>query len=138
MYDSPDTRTLESAPEVTARDGSTVRPLCRISNLGSFAHFQLEAGETSTAVSHKTVQEIWYIISGAGSMWRRQGGDAPETVELAPGVCLTIPLGTVFQFRASDGTGEPLRIVAVTMPPWPLDSDDEARPERGPWTPTVP
>jgi mannose-6-phosphate isomerase-like protein (cupin superfamily) len=138
MYDSPDTRTLESAPELTAPDGSTVRPLCRITGLGSFAHFQLEAGETSTAVSHRTVQEIWYIIGGAGCMWRQQEGDEPATVELAPGVCLTIPRGTTFQFRASDDTGEPLRIVAATMPPWPLDGDDEGRPQRGPWTPTVP
>jgi mannose-6-phosphate isomerase-like protein (cupin superfamily) len=122
MYDSPDTRTLESAPEVTAPDGSTVRPLCR----------------TSTAVSHRTVQEIWYIISGAGCMWRQQEGGEPTTVELAPGVCLTIPPGTTFQFRASDDTREPLRIVAVTMPPWPLDGDDEALLQRGPWTPTVP
>ena len=109
MHDSPDTRTLENAPEVTAPDGSTVRPLCRITGLGSFAHFQLEAGEISTAVSHRTVQEIWYIIGGAGCMWRQQEGDEPATVELAPGVCLTIPLGTTFQFRASDDTGEPLR-----------------------------
>ena len=113
-------------------------PLCRITGLGSFAHFQLEAGETSTAVSHRTVQEIWYIIGGAGCMWRQQEGHEPATVELAPGVCLTIPLGTTFQFRASDGTGEPLRVVAVTMPPWPLDRDDEARLQQGPWTPSVP
>jgi mannose-6-phosphate isomerase-like protein (cupin superfamily) len=138
MDDSPDTRTLENAPEVTAPDGSTVRPLCQITGLGSFAHFQLEAGETSTAVSHRTVQEIWYVVGGAGCIWRQQEGDEPTTVELASGVCLTIPVGTTFLFRASDDTGEPLRVVAVTIPPWPLDSDDEARPQRGPWTPTVP
>jgi len=138
MYDSPHTRTLEGAPELIAPDGSTVRPLCQITGLGSFAHFQLEAGETSTAVSHRTVQEIWYVIGGAGCMWRQQDGGEPATVELAPGVCLTIPLGTTFQFRASDDTGEPLRIVAVTMPPWPLDGDNEAQPQRGPWASTVP
>ena len=71
-------------------------------------------------------------------MWRQQEGDEPTTVELASGVCLTIPFGTTFQFRASDDTGEPLRVVAVTIPSWPLDSDDEARPQRGPWTATVP
>src|SRR2546421_3153397 len=81
MDHSPATRTLQSAPELTAPDGSTVRPLCRITSLGSFAHFQLEAGETSTAVSHRTVQEVWYIIDGAGCMWRQQGsvtGHAPH------------------------------------------------------------
>jgi mannose-6-phosphate isomerase-like protein (cupin superfamily) len=65
-------------------------------------------------------------------MWRRQG-EREETVELEPGVCLTIPLGTRFQFRA--GAAEPLKIVAVTMPPWP--GPEEAVPVEGPWTPTM-
>jgi len=42
---------------------------------------------------------------------------------------VTIPLGTSFQFRAGP---EGLRVVAVTVPPWPGDPA-EARPERGPW-----
>jgi len=132
--DAPDTLSLASAPAVRAPDGSLVRPLCRITGLGSFAHFKLEPGETAKAVSHATVQEIWYVIGGRGAMWRRQEGRDPVTVDLAPGVCLTIPLGTAFQFRAHQA-GEPLAVVAVTMPPWPLDRDDEARPEQGPWVP---
>jgi mannose-6-phosphate isomerase-like protein (cupin superfamily) len=138
VYDAPDTQLLASAPEVAAPDGSRVRPLCRIAGLGSFAQFRLEPGEISRAVSHATVQEIWYITGGTGLMWRHQEGRDPVTVELAPGVCLTIPLGTAFQFRADDG-GEPLAAVAVTMPPWPLDheDEDEARPEQGPWPPAL-
>jgi mannose-6-phosphate isomerase-like protein (cupin superfamily) len=138
MHDEPDTQSLEEAPEVTAPDGSKVRPLCRVAGLGSFAHFQLEPGEIAKAVSHATVQEIWYVLGGSGRMWRRQEAQEPTIVDLRPGVCLTIPLGTAFQFRA-DGArgGEPLRVVAVTMPPWPLDSADEARPEQGPWAPAL-
>jgi mannose-6-phosphate isomerase-like protein (cupin superfamily) len=132
MYDLPDTQSLASAPLVTAPDGSLVRPLCRLTGLASFAHFQLEPGETARAVSHATVQEIWYIVGGRGLMWRQQEGHAPVMAELRPGVCLTIPLRTAFQFRADD-TGEPLTVVAVTMPPWPLDDAQEARPEQGPW-----
>jgi mannose-6-phosphate isomerase-like protein (cupin superfamily) len=134
MYDAPDTLSLDNAPETIAPDGSTVRPLCQISGLGSFAHFQLELGEVASAVSHATVQEIWYIVGGAGRMWRRQQGRDPAIVGLRPGVCLTIPLGTAFQFRA-DSPDEPLQVVAATMPPWPAGSEDEARPEQGPWTP---
>jgi mannose-6-phosphate isomerase-like protein (cupin superfamily) len=133
MYDPPDCRTLESADEVSAPDGSKVRPLCHIASLGSLAHFQLEPGEITKAVSHATVQEIWYVIGGAGQIWRRQGDGEPTIVELHPGICLTIPLATTFQFRANDD-GEPLRVIAATMPPWPLDSEHEARPEQGPWT----
>jgi mannose-6-phosphate isomerase-like protein (cupin superfamily) len=132
MNEKPEYRLLDDAVEVTAPDGSVVKPLCRIAGCGSFAHFQLEPGEVAKAVSHATVQEIWYVIGGSGWMWRRHEGHE-ETVPLHPGVCLTIPLGTAFQFRA-DAAAEPLRVVAATMPPWPVGSEDEARLEDGPWT----
>jgi mannose-6-phosphate isomerase-like protein (cupin superfamily) len=136
MTETLDTRLLPEAPVVTAPDGSAVRPLCRITGAGSFAHFELQPGEVARAVSHATVQEIWYVIAGAGQMWRRLGG-AECTVVLRPGVCLTIPLGTAFQFRAADGD-QRLQVVAVTMPPWPAGSTTEARFEHGPWQATQP
>lgn len=56
-----------------------------------------------------------------------------EIVDLHPGVCLTIPLGTHFQFRSlSDG---PLAAIGVTMPPWP--GDGEAVRVSGNWEPTL-
>jgi mannose-6-phosphate isomerase-like protein (cupin superfamily) len=136
MHESPVTQCLENAPALIAPDGSTVRPLCRLGGLGSFAHFQLEPGEVAKAVSHATVQEIWYIIGGAGRMWRRHEGHEPTTENLQPGICLTIPLRTAFQFRA-DNPDEPLQVVAVTMPPWPAGSEEEARPEEGCWMPVL-
>jgi mannose-6-phosphate isomerase-like protein (cupin superfamily) len=78
------------------------------------------------------VEEIWFILSGRGQMWRRQNEGA-EIVDLSAGVCLTIPLGTHFQFRSLGQ--EPLRAVAVTMPPWP--GDDEAVIVAGEWQPTI-
>lgn len=80
------------AAVVTAPDGSTVRPLGALAGLASFATFELAAGQVSAAVSHRTVAEIWYVIAGAGEMWRRQGG-REEVTGLEPGVCLTVPLG---------------------------------------------
>lgn len=136
MHEPPITQSLENAPVLIAPDGSTVRPLCHLGGLGSIAHFQLEPGEIAKAVSHATVQEIWYIIGGAGRMWRQQEGNEPTTVDLRPGICLTIPLGTAFQFRA-DSPDQPLQVVAVTMPPWPAASEQEARPEQGCWTPVL-
>lgn len=114
------TTTLPADPTVTAPDGSDVRVLLRLSG-GSMAHFQLAAGAVSKAVRHRTVEEIWYVLGGRGQMWRRQG-EREETVDLAPGSCLTIPVGTAFQFRA--GEDGPLAAVAITMPPWP--GEDEA------------
>jgi mannose-6-phosphate isomerase-like protein (cupin superfamily) len=126
------TKRLPAARDAIAPDGSDVRVLLGL-KAGSMAHFELSPGEVSTAVSHRTVEEIWLVLSGRGEMWRRQGG-SEEVVPLEAGVCLTIPLGTHFQFRASEEGA--LRIVGVTMPPWP--GDGEAVPVDGKWRPTVP
>ena len=122
-----DTRPFSQTRDAVAPDGSDVRILLRLAG-GSMAHFELPPGRTSIAVTHRTVEEIWFILSGAGEMWRKQG-EREEIVALERGVCLTIPLGTRFQFRAR-GT-EPLTAIAVTMPPWP--GDDEAVPVAGTW-----
>jgi mannose-6-phosphate isomerase-like protein (cupin superfamily) len=125
------TKQLPAARDVIAPDGSDVRVLLGLAR-GGMAHFVLAPGQVSTAVTHRTVEEIWYVLSGRGEMWRRQG-DREDVVVMAPGVCLTIPLGTHFQFR-SLGTEE-LAAVAVTMPPWP--GDGEALVVAGKWQPTA-
>jgi mannose-6-phosphate isomerase-like protein (cupin superfamily) len=117
--------------DVVAPDGSEVRILLRRPGAG-LAHFRLAPGHTSVAVHHRTVDEIWYFLSGRGQMWRRDGAHE-ETVEVGPGVCVTIPAGTRFQFRSVDA--EALTAVGVTIPPWP--GDGEAIRASGPWTPTV-
>src|SRR5262245_45995116 len=90
--------TLPPVPTVVAPDGSNVRVLLPLSR-GSMAHFELSAGCTSRAIAHRTVDEVWYVVAGRGEMWRRQGA-REETIPLEAGVCLTIPVGTEFQFRA--------------------------------------
>ena len=125
-----DTRRLPAVPDAVAPDGSAVRVLLRLAG-GSLAHFELAAGETSIAVAHRTVEELWYFVAGRGEMWRKLGDQ--ETIEpVAAGVCVSVPVGTRFQFRAL-GRG-PLSAVAVTMPPWP--GEGEAYVVDGPWTPT--
>ena len=97
------------------------------------AHFQLAPAEIATAVTHRTVEEIWYILSGCGELWRQQGGRS-ETVLVHPTVSVTIPIGTLFQLRTLGDV--PLCILGVTIPPWPGES--EAVIVAGPWTPTAP
>jgi mannose-6-phosphate isomerase-like protein (cupin superfamily) len=126
-----ETMTLPAARDAVAPDGSDVRVLLRVAG-ASLAHFELAAGETSRAVVHRTVEEVWYVLSGCGEMWRSLG-EAHGRVPLAPGVCLTIPVGTRFQFRVLGD--EPLRAIGATSPPWPAEGD--ADPAEGPWTPTV-
>jgi mannose-6-phosphate isomerase-like protein (cupin superfamily) len=98
------------------------------------AHFQLAPGTVSSAVAHRSVEEIWYFIGGRGEMWRRQG-EREETVLVRAGVCVTLPRGTHFQLRADTTSPVHLAAVGVTMPPWP--GEGEAAVVAGPWTPTL-
>jgi mannose-6-phosphate isomerase-like protein (cupin superfamily) len=125
------TARLPLDPQATAPDGTAVRPLPALAG-GSFAHFELPPGRTSKAVAHRTVEEIWYFLSGRGEIWRRQGA-REEVTAVEPGLCITVPLGTAFQFRCLGE--EPLAFVAVTMPPWP--GAQEAYAVEGRWEPSV-
>ncbi len=125
------TMRLPAHADAVAPDGSAVRVLLSVSG-GGLAHFELGAGETSIAVEHRTVEEVWYFLRGRGEMWRGSG-EREEVVGVSRDVCVTIPLGTRFQFRAFGD--EPLAAIGATIPPWP--GEDEATPVMGPWEPTV-
>jgi len=125
------TKMLPTAPDVLAPDGSEVRILLATGR-GSMAHFSLAPGQVSRAIVHRTVDEIWFILAGRGAMWRARDGRT-EVTELSAGLSVTIPAGTEFQFRAEPG--EPLQVVAITMPPWPGESEAVFVPDR--WTAMV-
>ena len=122
-----ETKRLPERPDVVAPDGSDVRILLALGG-GSMAHFELAAGKTSVAVAHRTVEELWFFLGGRGEMWRQQG-EREEVVAVEAGVCLSIPVGTWFQFRSVGP--EPLAAVAVTLPPWP--GEGEAYAVEGRW-----
>ena len=127
-----ETKRLPVKRDIVAPDGSDVRILLVLKS-GGLAHFELPPGQTSTAVAHRTVEEIWFFLTGRGEMWRKQN-DQEEVVPVEPNVCLTIPRGTHFQFRSFGYA--PLAAVGVTMPPWP--GEGEASEVKGKWEPTVP
>ncbi|HJU21650.1 MAG TPA: cupin domain-containing protein [Casimicrobiaceae bacterium] len=110
-----------------APDGCAVHPLLGLASC-TMAHFKLAPGETSRAVVHRTVEELWFVLSGRGELWRKQG-TREDVAVLEPGVCATLPRGTQFQFRAS--STEAVEIVAVSIPPWP--GNEEAEFVRGAW-----
>jgi mannose-6-phosphate isomerase-like protein (cupin superfamily) len=126
-----ETKSPAPTPDAVAPDGTAVRLLASLAG-GSFAHFELPAGAVSRAIVHRTVEEIWWFVSGRGELWR-QTSEREEIVAVGPGVCATIPLGTRFQFRARAET--PLAFVAATMPPRP--GEGEAEVVGGKWRPTV-
>jgi quercetin dioxygenase-like cupin family protein len=71
---------------------------------------------------------VWFFSGGEGKMWRKND-TAVETIDVHPGVSISIPAGTHFQFRCD--SEDPLEAIATTMPPWP--GDDEAYEVQGIW-----
>jgi mannose-6-phosphate isomerase-like protein (cupin superfamily) len=108
---------LRSERDALAPDGSEVRLLAQ-SSAASMAHFTLHAGQTSAAVVHRTVDELWWVQSDSGEIWLCNDSTS-----------IAIPVGTRFQFRA---LGETLRIVGTTIPPWP--GPNEAELVAGKWS----
>ena len=66
---------------------------------------------------HRTVEEVWYFLSGSGEVWHDG-----ETLQVEQGSTVVIPTGAAFQFRTLGD--EPLRFLCFTSPPWP--GEDEA------------
>jgi mannose-6-phosphate isomerase-like protein (cupin superfamily) len=125
------TKRLPVQPDAIAPDGSQVRILVQLAG-GSLAHFELAPGQTSRAVVHHTVEEIWYFLQGQGEMWRKLA-EQEEIVGVEAGVSITLPVGTSFQFRSFGP--EALAAVGVTMPPWPGEGEADEVP--GKWVPTI-
>lgn len=123
----PRTVMLPAAYDVLAPDGSEIRVLGRVAG-ASMAHGALPPGAVSLAVAHRTVEEIWYVLGGRAEVWRHRNG-AEHVVLAEPGMSLTIPLGTAFQFRTVGD--EPFTFIMCTVPPWP--GDGEAVPVPGHW-----
>lgn len=113
------TKSLPYDYDAIAEDGSQIRKLLNMGG-GSAVHCTLpSAGASMCRVSFSTVNigidEIWYFLEGEGELWRKNA-EASETVAVKRGVCVTVPAGTVFQFR---NTGvQPLIFLCITMPPW--------------------
>lgn len=110
---------LPIAHNVHAPDGSEIRVLAGTRS-ASMAHGLLPPGGVSRAIQHRTVEEIWYVLSGQAEIWRRQGNDEQIT-SVATGTSLTIPVGTHFQFRTIGD--EPFQFIMVTIPPWPGENE---------------
>ncbi len=106
---------LPDDPDYTAPDGSEIRELIR-GRKGSLAHCTLPPGQTSKAVKHRDVEELWYVPCGTGEVWRAQG-EYDRPVPVSPGTSLAVPSSAHFQFK---NTGDvSLELIIATVPPWP-------------------
>lgn len=126
------TQATPSLVDVLAPDTSEIRLLVQTER-GSMVHCTLPAGQITRAVRHRSVDELWYFLGGSGELWRRSDA-GEEVVAVHPGLSVSIPVGTSFQFRAD--AGSPLTFVIVTIPPWP--GEEEAVLVEGHWPPSLP
>ena len=124
---------LPSEYDYLAPDGSEVRLLVR-GEKASMAQFKLPAGHTSGAVAHHSVEELWYVVSGRGQLWRKLGTNEEDVVELVPGISVSLPPGTHFQFRSTGS--ETLEVIGVTVPAWA--GAEDAYPVEGKWAASSP
>ena len=124
-------KSLPDKYDILAPDGSEIRILSSLKQAGS-VDCQLPAGKVSLATYNKTVSEIWYVLSGEGKIWRKNGSEE-HISKLKSGTSLANPAGTHFQFRALGS--KPLEVFITTFPPWP--GNDEAVVVPGPWQPKL-
>jgi mannose-6-phosphate isomerase-like protein (cupin superfamily) len=89
---------LPTVPDATAPHGSKIRLLPGPTNpVASLVHCRLPSGRTASAISHRTVEEVWYVVAGHGELWRRFG-DHEKITPFRPGSRSTSRSGRSFSF----------------------------------------
>ena len=126
------TTTVETAERGRSPLGARVRFLMNGPH-GNMIHSTVPPGMVGRACHFRTVDEYWYVLAGEGEIWRSPPDGHESITRLIPGVCVDIPLGTVFQYRCTGSV--PLVFTCTALPPWP--GDDEAVIVDGPWVPRV-
>ncbi|MCV6596653.1 MAG: cupin domain-containing protein [Mangrovicoccus sp.] len=122
---------LPEQPDATSPAGADIRFIMEGAH-GNMIHSTVPPGQINRATVHASVSEFWYILEGAGEIWRRD--DKEERIPaLHPGVAIDIPVGTAFQYRNIGATD--LKFICISMPPW--QGDHEASHLMGAWRPTV-
>lgn len=112
---------LKREHDYVGPNGSQIRLLVS-GALGGLAHCELPPGKSSGAVTHRSVEELWYVLEGSGEIWRAAPDqERGEVHALRAGDSLRIRPNTTFQFRT---TGDrPLKLLIATMPPWPAPDE---------------
>ncbi len=113
-------------PDAIAPDGAEIRVLLdhpQGATRLSLAEALVKPGERTACVSHKTIEEMWYIVRGVGRFHRlAPDGSEEQTALVAPGDALLIPTG--YRFWVENPGPDDLVFLCCGTPPWP--GNDEA------------
>jgi mannose-6-phosphate isomerase-like protein (cupin superfamily) len=88
------TQKLKEKPDDIAPDGSKIYLLNSL-NGGGMCLCELPVSQTTQAVKYKTVEEIWFFLSGEGKVWRKMG-EKEEVTLVSKDISVTIPIGCGF------------------------------------------
>jgi mannose-6-phosphate isomerase-like protein (cupin superfamily) len=109
-----ETKRLPETFAEVAQDGSRYDGLLGTTNCW-LSDCLLRPHATTRAVRHLAHDELWYVRSGRGEVWRSYR-EREEVVTVETGTCLTIPALTAFQFRTES---DELGFLILQAPPWP-------------------
>jgi len=113
-----DIQNIDRVPAFTTKDGSEIRELLAHRNScirnQTLAEARLPSGRSTIAHLHRRTEEIYYILSGRGTM---RVGD--ETRDVEPGDAVAIPPGAVHQITAT--SPEPLKFLCCCAPGYEHD-----------------
>ena len=125
------TSQLLKEADYRAPSGAEIRLLPDVEQ-GGLCHCTLPVSTVSKPIRHKTVEEIWYFLSGTGEVWRTLDGKE-QVVSVTSSTSITIPKGASFQTRNTGST--PLCFLCVTFPRW--SGAEEAVSVDGIWIPMI-
>jgi mannose-6-phosphate isomerase-like protein (cupin superfamily) len=126
------TTTLPEKADKKSPAGADVRFIMD-GTTGGMIHSTVPPYQINKPVVHATVSEFWYVLEGHGEIWRDNGSESNVST-LVPGTSIDIPQGTSFQYR--NVSGDDLKFICITMPPWPSDSEATYI-KCGKWEPTI-
>ena len=112
--------TIDDLPVSIAPDGLEVR-VASLTNNGQVSEFRLAPDTTGDAIKHKTVTELWFLVSGHGTVWLGSHNNGEPKVMQA-GEYFVVPPETEFQVR-NDHLDQWLKFIALTMPSFPGDGE---------------
>jgi len=108
-------------PDAVAPDGAEMRVLLdrpQGATRLSLAEALVGPGARTACVSHRTIEELWFILKGTGRFHRLSPDGAEEqAADVAPGDALLIPTGYRFWVE-NTGPGD-LVFLCCGTPPWP-------------------
>lgn len=117
--------TRADLPDVIAPDGSAIHVLLdqtRGAARLSLAEAVVAPGQRTACVSHRTIEEAWYVLRGAGTFHQTLPNGASAEARITAGNALLIQAGTRFWVENTGPTE--MAFLCCDAPGWP--GPDEA------------